>query len=474
LKFHESKALIKRLFLHFREKKAVKYFYEDGKQLISVMAPILIAQISMIGMNFLDTAMAGHAGPEDLAGVSVGANLFMPMITSINGVLMAATPILAQLLGRGEKGRISEVVRTGMMLGLLMAGLMTGGYFLAADYIMGGLGLEPEVERIADGYLLAVTAGTFFAFPMMPLRALADTAVGTSVSMKLYLSALPINAALNYFLIFGHGGFPRLGGIGAGVATALTYIILLCFFVTFTLHSPFLEGKKLFSSFSVRKDDWKEYLGIGIPNGLGIFMETSLFGFIILFIAPFGTDILAAHQAAMNYSGLIYMLPLSFSMALTILVGMEAGAGHYRQAHRMSHTGMKMAVFCGMAAAFATITGRFEIARIYTGETHLMEIITLFLSYTAAWQIFDGIACPIQGILRGYKDVKIPFYMSMTAYWGICLPSGIWLEHITAEGPFAYWQGLVIGVGFSALLMGIRLHQVEKSQNKRCVSVSSD
>ena len=114
----------------------MKYFYEDGKQLISVMAPILIAQVSMIGMNFLDTAMAGHAGPEDLAGVSVGANLFMPMITSINGVLMAATPILAQLLGRGEKGRISEVVRTGMMLGLLMAGLMTGGYFLAADYIM--------------------------------------------------------------------------------------------------------------------------------------------------------------------------------------------------------------------------------------------------------------------------------------------------------------------------------------------------
>ncbi|HAT56097.1 MAG TPA: hypothetical protein DCS74_00750, partial [Veillonellaceae bacterium] len=73
-----------------------------------------------------------------------------------------------------------------------------------------------------------------------------------------------------------------------------------------------------------------------------------------------------------------------------------------------------------------------------------------------------------------YKDVKIPFYMSMTAYWGICLPSGIWLEHITAEGPFAYWQGLVIGVGFSALLMGIRLHQVEKSQHKRCISVSSD
>lgn len=452
----------------------MRQFYEDSRQLVSVMIPILVAQVSLIGMNFLDTAMAGHASPEDLAGVSVGANLFMPLITSINGILLAATPILAQLLGKGRNERVPEVVRTGMILGLLMAALLAAGYYWAADSVMETLSLEPDVEHIARGYLLAVIGGTFFVFPMMPLRAMADTAVGTSVSMKLYLCALPINAALNYFLIFGHGGFPRLGGIGAGVATAVTYGCLFCFFMIFTMKSSFQEGKKLFSSLSVRERDWKEYLAIGIPNGLGIFMETSLFGFIILFIAPFGTDVLAAHQAAMNYSGLIYMLPLSFSMALTIIVGMAVGAGNHKRAHCMSHTGLKLALFWGVTAAFVTITGRWLIAEIYTDDVRLMGMITLFLAYTAAWQIFDGIACPIQGILRGYKDVKIPFYMSMAAYWGICLPAGIMLAHATAEGPFAYWQGLVIGVGCSALLMGIRLYQVEKKQDMKPGGFSSD
>lgn len=294
------------------------------KKLIATMIPILIAQVSTVGMNFMDSTMSGHVSANDLAGVSIGASLFLPIQTTAMGLLTAATPMAAQLMGKKEKEGIPMIIRTGLYLALLLSFLFALLYYLLIDTVLEGLSLAPAVSSIAKDYMLALVGAFLFEMLAMPLRSLTDTVGATTISMRLFLLALPVNGLLNYAFIFGKWGAPALGGVGAGIATLLTYVFLVLLFLAVILsHKPFM-GRALFSSPESRLFVWKEYMALGIPNALGVFMETSLFGFIIIFITKFGTETIAAHQAALNFSGIIYMIPMSCSMAMTILVGYES------------------------------------------------------------------------------------------------------------------------------------------------------
>ena len=436
------------------------------RKLIAVMLPILVAQLSTVGMNFLDTAMSGHAGKADLAGVSVGASLFMPILVATTGVLAAATPMIAQLLGQKAQEEIPGVVRVGLYVGLGLSLLFAAAYALAVDGVLAGMRLEPEVERIARYYLLAMAAAVFFETPVMVLRSLTDTVGGTAISMRLFLLGLPIDAFLNWLFIFGHWGAPRMGGIGAGIATLLTYMILLLLFLLVVLRERQFQGRAVFGSWRIRRPVLREFLGIGVPNGLGMFMESSLFGFIVIFIARFGTEVLAAHQAAINFSGVIYMLPLSCSMALTIVTGVEVGAGRWEAARAFRRAGLGWALFCASLTAAATVGLRGAIAGLYTEDAGVAAAAGVFLIYCAGWQCFDAVAAPIQGILRGYKDAKTPFMLMMAAYWGVCFPTGLALDHIAGHGALSYWQGLDIGVGCSALFLAARLFVIERRHRR--------
>lgn len=309
------------------------------KKLIATMIPILIAQVSTVGMNFMDSTMSGHVSANDLAGVSIGASLFLPIQTTAMGLLTAATPMAAQLMGKKEKESIPMIIRTGLYLALLLSFLFALLYYLLIDTVLEGLSLAPAVSSIAKDYMLALVGAFLFEMLAMPLRSLTDTVGATTISMSLFLLALPVNGLLNYAFIFGKWGAPALGGVGAGIATLLTYVFLVLLFLAVILSQKPFMGRALFSSPESRLFVWKEYMALGIPNALGVFMETSLFGFIIIFITKFGTETIAAHQAALNFSGIIYMIPMSCSMAMTILVGYEVGARRYDLARKYSRLG---------------------------------------------------------------------------------------------------------------------------------------
>ena len=394
------------------------------RRLINVMLPVLATQLAIIGMNFFDATMSGHAGTEQLAGSSIGGSLMMPIIASSTGILMAATPIIAHLIGKNEKDGIATVIHSGLILSIIIELILLLAYFFFIDDILAILTLEPDVYYIAKYYMLALIIGLSGGLLTFPLRSLTDTVAGTAVSMKIYLLALPINA----FIIINNPQFKNLA----------------LFNFKFSLKSI------------------KEYLGIGIPNGMGIFMEASLFGFIIIFISKFGTNYIAAHQAAMSFSSVLYMLPLSFSLALTIIIGIEVGAKRYLEAKKYAYLGLIVSFLCVLSIVGLVFYFRDYIALLYATDTTLLTYIAHFLIYTAAWQLFDAIACPIQGILRGYKDVKAAFYVSMLAYWGICLPLGMFLDYFMTQGAFAYWQSMVLGVATSAVLLFFRLRYIEK------------
>ena len=440
---------------------------KDIKKLLSVMIPILVAQVSTAGVTFINTTMAGHAGADDLAGVSVGAGLFYPLLASIIGLLMAGTPLMAQLIGRKERESLPFIVRSGMVIGLSVWALFTAAYFFFIDDLLASLALEAAVEHIARYYLMTMIGVVFFLALMIPLRCLTDTAGSTSISMKLFLMAPVINGIFNYLFIYGHGGMPALGGIGAGLATMMTYGFLLGLFLLVVMKSKDLGGRQIFASLALRPKDLWEYLVVGVPSGLSIFMEMSLFSLIIVFLSRYGTDALAAYQIADNFASLVYMLPVSCSMALTILIATAVGAGDMTLARRYKKAGFVVAMAGAMMTASFTVLFRNSIGSVYTDDAAVALIAGQFLIYSAGWQLFDAISTPIQGILRGLKDTRISFVLMVLAYWGGCFPMSLFLDSHTALGADSFWLGLDFGVGCSAFLMVLRLLYVERKLDGR-------
>lgn len=440
---------------------------KDIKKLLSVMIPILVAQVSTAGVTFINTTMAGHAGADDLAGVSVGAGLFYPLLASIIGLLMAGTPLMAQLIGRKERESLPFIVRSGMVIGLSVWALFTAAYFFFIDDLLASLALEAAVEHIARYYLMTMIGVVFFLALMIPLRCLTDTAGSTSISMKLFLLAPVINGIFNYLFIYGHGGMPALGGIGAGLATMMTYGFLLGLFLLVVMKSKDLGGRQIFSNLALRSKDLREYLVVGVPSGLSIFMEMSLFSLIIVFLSRYGTDALAAYQIADNFASLVYMLPVSCSMALTILIATAVGAGDMTLARRYKKAGFVVAMAGAMMTASFTVLFRNSIGSVYTDDAAVALIAGQFLIYSAGWQLFDAISTPIQGILRGLKDTRISFVLMVLAYWGGCFPMSLFLDSHTALGADSFWLGLDFGVGCSAFLMVLRLLYVERKLDGR-------
>lgn len=440
---------------------------KDIKKLLSVMIPILVAQVSTAGVTFINTTMAGHAGADDLAGVSVGAGLFYPLLASIIGLLMAGTPLMAQLIGRKERESLPFIVRSGMVIGLSVWALFTAAYFFFIDDLLASLALEAAVEHIARYYLMTMIGVVFFLALMIPLRCLTDTAGSTSISMKLFLMAPVINGIFNYLFIYGHGGMPALGGIGAGLATMMTYGFLLGLFLLVVMKSKDLGGRQIFASLALRSKDLREYLVVGVPSGLSIFMEMSLFSLIIVFLSRYGTNALAAYQIADNFASLVYMLPVSCSMALTILIATAVGAGDMTLARRYKKAGFVVAMAGAMMTASFTVLFRNSIGSVYTDDAAVALIAGQFLIYSAGWQLFDAISTPIQGILRGLKDTRISFVLMVLAYWGGCFPMSLFLDSHTALGADSFWLGLDFGVGCSAFLMILRLLYVERKLDGR-------
>ncbi|MCH4158327.1 MAG: MATE family efflux transporter [Acidaminococcaceae bacterium] len=432
------------------------------KTILQVMLPIFITQVTIMGMSVADTVMSGHAGADSLAGVAIGGNIWMPVFTGLNGILMALTPIVAQLLGAQKRAAIAGsfwngiYLAVGLGLGLILLGSLT------LDVLLQHLQLTPAVHRIALNYLTGVAWGIVPFFINIILRSLVDTLGYPQLTMKLFLLTFPVNVFFNYLLIFGKGGFPALGGAGAGYGTSITYWLLMLAFILLIKKLPPLQALHLEQRQPLSWHLLKEHLHLGIPSGLAILLETSIWGIVGLCMAKFGTETIGAHETAISFEGLLYMLPLSFSLALTIIIGVEVGAKRYASAEQYARLGIGANLTLALVFVVILLAGGRYIALFYGAHGSMLDLTIRFLFYAAFFQLLDATATPIQGILRGYKDVKFGFLSSLIAYWGLCLPLGYFLDVGLGHGPYGYWQGLILGILISALLQAGRLYYVQK------------
>ncbi|MFC3882179.1 MATE family efflux transporter [Bacillus songklensis] len=436
---------------------------EKLKQFASILFPILITQFAMFSMNFFDTMMSGRVSANDLAGVAIGSNLWVPIFTGLSGILMATTPVVAQLAGANEREKVPFSVTQAMYVSITMALVVLGIGGLFLDSILNNMNLEQEVREIAKQYLMALAVGIIPLFVYTVLRNFIDALGQTRITMIVTLLSLPINVFFNYMLIFGKFGFPALGGVGAGIATAITYwvIFIITLFITVKM-TPFSTYRLLRKLYAPSLRNWKELLKIGLPIGFAIFFETSIFAAVTLLMSAYDTNTIASHQAAINFASFLYMIPLSISMALTIVVGFEIGAKRYRDARQYSRMGISMAVMMAFISGTFLFFIREPIAGLYTKDTEVLSLTSHFLLYAIFFQLSDALQAPIQGTLRGYKDVNVTFIMALISYWVIGLPLGYMLANYTNLEAFGYWIGLITGLAAGALGLSYRLVSVQR------------
>jgi len=443
------------------------------KRLFTLFLPIFVSQAGQYMMNFTDVAMSGHASAEDLAGVAIGSSLWVPVFTGVGGILLALSPIVSQHFGAGRHEDIARTVVQALYLSVAIALAIVLAGSVAVPFILKQMQLEEDVRYIASHYLLALSFGIIPLFLYSVLRYSIDALGQTKVTMWITLTALPINMLFNWLFIYGHGGFPRLGGIGTGYATAITYTYCFVAALAAIKLRRFAMYRALVRVYCPSWASWKELLKTGVPIGSAIFFETSIFAAVTLLVGRFGAETVAAHQSALNFASLLYMIPLSLSMALTIAVGFEAGAKRYEDAKKFCLIGIAIALAVAAAAALFLYAFRGHVARLYTSDPAVAALTGKFLLYAIFFQFSDAIAAPIQGALRGYKDVNAVFWAALLAYWGIGLPVGCALALLTPAGAFGYWIGLIAGLAAGALFLSFRLRAIwRRHGNQRTPHIS--
>ena len=429
---------------------------------LKIFFPILIYQFSNYSASFVDTTMTGQYNTLDLAGVSIATSLWNPFFTFLTGIVSALVPIIGHHLGQEKKKEVSSDFYQFLYLALALSIVLFVLVFFLAPIVLQFMGLEVAVSSVAIRYLWLLAIGIIPLLLFSVIRSLLDTLGLTKLSMYLMLLLLPLNSGFNYLLIYGAFGFPELGGAGAGLGTSLAYWALLLISVLVLLKHKKLKEYQLQRPMPLQIKKIKEAIYLGLPIGGTVFAEVAIFSAVGLIMAKFSSLIIASHQSAMNFSSLMYAFPMSISTAMAIVVSYEVGAKRLEDAKKY----IKIGRLSAMAFAILTLSFlyvfRENVASLYGHDPEFIQLTASFMTYSLFFQLADTFAAPLQGILRGYKDTVIPFYLGLLGYWGVAIPLGLFLDYSTNLDAYSYWIGLIVSLVVSGLLYQWRLQVIMK------------
>lgn len=448
----------------------VHRYKKEASSLIKLATPVLIASVAQTGMGFVDTVMAGGVSATDMAAVSVAASIWLPSILFGIGLLMALVPVVAQLNGAGNREQVPFEIQQGAVMALLISIPIIAVLFQTQS-ILGYMNVDAVMATKTIGYIHAV----MFAVPafllFQTLRSLTDGLSLTKPAMVIGFIGLLLNIPLNWMFVYGKLGAPALGGVGCGVATAIVYWIMFLLLLLYVTTSQRLRQIQLFTTFHPPQLKAQVKLfKLGFPVAAALFFEVTLFAVVALLVAPLGSTVVAAHQVAINFSSLVFMLPMSIGAATSIRVGHMLGEKSTEGARIASHVGILVGLSTAVFTALLTVVLREQIALLYTDNRVVVTLAMQLLIFAAIYQCTDAIQVIAAGALRGYKDMRAIFNRTFIAYWLLGLPTGYvlgltdWIvEPMGAQG---FWVGFIVGLSSAAVMLGVRLHWLHRQNDE--------
>lgn len=428
----------------------------EAAGILRLAGPLVVNNLALAGMGFADTVMAGRLGTVDLAAVAVGNSAWMVVFLAGLGTLMAVSPVVAHAYGAGRWEDAGVALRQALWLSQALA-VMAFLLLLGAGPLLGAIGVDPEVVPLTSGYLFAISFGLPGVFGYLAMRFMTEGVGWTRPIMYAAAVGLVVNVFGNWVLMYGNLGFPRLGAAGCGMASA---IAMWCMFATMLIYlwrSPRYARFALWARFEgPRWPVQREILGLGLPIAASVEAEVGLFAGVAVIMATLGATQVAAHQVAINYATLMFMVPLAFHSATTIRVGQALGRGEARRARRAGWTGIGLCGLFMLASAVVLLLFRDRIAAFYTSDPELLPLAAALLTMAMVFQLSDGLQVGAAGALRGFKDTRIPMLMNVGSYWLLAFPLA-WYAGVHARlGPVAVWAALILGLTVTALLLNAR------------------
>ena len=394
------------------------------RELLHLAWPVLIAQAAVMANGVIDTLMAGRLSSVDLAAVGIGASIYAIVFVTAMGVLLALTPVVSHHYGAGRYAEIGADVRQCAWLALALS-VIAFVVLKHPDPLLSFSRLTPEVETKVRAYL----DGVAWAVPgLMFFRVFFGFTTGIGRPrpvMVLNLLGLLLKAPLNWVFMYGHFGFPAMGGAGCGWSTAVIVWTMATLAWVWCRRDTDYAPYGVFARFDPpRLAALRELLVLGVPMGATFLVDVTAFTFMALFIARLGPDVSAAHQIAANVAVFVFMVPMALGSATGVVVGQALGAGDSRRARHAGLLGLAVGCVVAVALGAAIGFGAVPLARAYTSDAQVAAAAATLLAIVAFYHLADSVQAVMAQVLRGYKRSTAPMVIYAVALWGVGLGGG--------------------------------------------------
>jgi MATE family multidrug resistance protein len=434
----------------------------EAKRLLSLAIPVFLAQVTLVLMSVVDTIMAGQVSPTDLAALSIATGIWNPLLLALQGILLALTGIFAQFSGAKDKGNIRHYFQQALYLTAILSftGLAIASF---ADIVILKLDTTPAIAKLASDYIYFVKWGVFGFLIFTTYRNMTEGLGMTKPAFYISLFGLAVNIPANYIFINGLFGLTAYGGAGCGIATSLVLSVMAITQVIYCQYSKKVNAKTLLVKFE--KPHWNTIITItklGIPISLATFFEVTLFACIPLFIAHLGAIAVSGHQIAASVTTLLFMMPLSLSIAISIRIGHLFGQNHLTQLKTAVSTSYILAIIIALFIAIITFSTRNIISELYTESPAVMTLASSIMILACIYQLPDALQVAANGILRGLKYTTPISYITFISYWLIGFTLGFILARtdtiVPAMGPHGFWVGIIVGLSVAAISLMFTVH----------------
>ena len=423
----------------------------EARALVRIATPVVIAEIGWMSMGLVDTVMVGPLGPEAIAATGLGTGVFTAIAVFGMGLLLGLDTLVSQAFGAGRLADCRRLLHQGLWLALLLSPFVIG-LSVVALLTMDRWGLNPAIRALTGPYLGVVSIS---AMPLMLYAALRRYLLGIHRARPIMIalvSANLVNAAANYALVYGHGGFPALGVRGSALATTLAR----CYMVGvlwLAVRSSGMEQAIPRVSRGIDTMLLRKLVRLGLPAASQVTLEVGAFTLATALAAKLDAVSSASHQISLNIAGLAYMVPLGLCSAAAVRVGHAIGAHDPRRAVRAGWASIGVGSAAGVLLALLMLLVPVLLLEPFTRDTRVITIGTLLLMIAAAFQLFDGIQTVATGALRGLGDTVTPMLINLVGHWLLGLPVGYILCFRFGWGVTGLWIGFSVGLVVAALIL---------------------
>jgi multidrug resistance protein, MATE family len=432
---------------------------------IKLALPIIVGELAQIALHLIDSAMVGAISYKHLAAASLVINtLNIPFVLGI-GMTISVSQMVSMAHGRRDEAAVSHYLFNGFCLCAVTALLISLG-LVAGRTVLGHLGQDPEVVQLALPFMHLMGFSILPMLLFMTLKQFTDGLEFTKTAMVLSLLGMPVNVLLNWLLIYGHWGFPRMELVGAGWATLITRSLLfLAQCLVILKHGTFRSYMALWRrQWYLRKETLRELLYIGIPSSLQIGMEAGAFAISGILIGTIGAVAQAAHQIAISCASFTFVISMGLAQGGSIRTSNACGRNDWPKIGAIGRSTLLTALSYGCFCAIMFALFRNQLPALFNRNPLVMEQASLLLLFAALFQISDSTQAIGAGLLRGIKDVRTPTLLIGIAYWIVGLPSGCVLAFVFKMGAVGMWIGFILGLSLASIFLTRRFLRTSRLQ----------